>query len=73
MFGGFAITAITYFIIIKGLKGTPFYSGLKGILEGNTAVIIAGSFAVWTAISHFLIKLFKVNILVLIIGVGTFL
>ena len=25
LFGGFAITAITYFIIIKGMKGTPFY------------------------------------------------
>ncbi|CAL2104007.1 putative low-affinity inorganic phosphate transporter [Tenacibaculum sp. 190130A14a] len=72
LFGGFAITAITYFIIIKGLKGTPFYSNLKGILEGNTAMIIAGSFIMWTAISHLLIKLFKVNILVLIIGVGTF-
>lgn len=72
LFGGFAITAITYFIIIKGLKGTPFYGSLKGILEGNTALIIAGSFAVWTAISHLLMKLFKVNILVLIIGVGTF-
>lgn len=72
LFGGFAITAITYFIIIKGLKGTPFYGNLKGILEGNTALIIAGSFAFWTAISHLLIKLFKLNILVLIIGVGTF-
>ena len=32
LFGGFAITAITYFIIIKGLKGTPFYSNVKGLL-----------------------------------------
>ncbi len=72
LFGGFAITSITYFIIIKGLKGTQFYSSLKGILEGNTFEIIAISFVVWTLISHLIRKFFKVNILVLIIGVGTF-
>ena len=29
LFGGFAITAITYFIFVKGLKGTPFYGDVK--------------------------------------------
>lgn len=72
LFGGFAITAITYFIIIKGLKGTPFYSGVKGLIENNTLAIVAGSFLLWTAISNFLIKIFKINILVLIIAIGTF-
>ena len=72
LFGGFAITAITYFIIIKGLKGTDFYGSIKGILEGNTFQIIGTSFLIWTAISHLLIKLFKLNILVIIIGIGTF-
>ena len=36
LFGGFAITAITYFIIIKGMKGTPFYKDIKFLIEGNT-------------------------------------
>ncbi|OSY87176.1 phosphate:sodium symporter [Tenacibaculum holothuriorum] len=72
LFGGFAITAITYFIIIKGLKGTPFYGNLKDILEGNTSAIIAGSFVLWSSISYTLIKFFKANILVIIIAVGTF-
>jgi phosphate/sulfate permease len=72
LFGGFAITAITYFIIIKGLKGTPFYGNLKGLIEGNTAAIILGSFVLWSAISYALIKFFKINILVAIIAVGTF-
>ena len=72
LFGGFAITAITYFIIIKGLKGTDFYGSIKSILEGNTIEIIAISFLIWTILSSILIKVFKVNILVLIIGVGTF-
>jgi phosphate/sulfate permease len=72
LFGGFAITAITYFIIIKGLKGTPFYASLKGLLEGNTAAIIAGSFVLWSGVSYMLIKVFKINVLVTIIAVGTF-
>ena len=72
LFGGFAITAITYFIIIKGMKGTPFYKDVKHLIEGNTILIIAGSFVVWSAISQVLIKAFKINILKLIIGIGTF-
>jgi len=72
LFGGFAITAITYFIIIKGLKGTPFYSNIKFLIEGNTVTIIAASFVAWSLISQLLIQAFKINILKLIIGVGTF-
>ncbi|MGG6229913.1 inorganic phosphate transporter [Tenacibaculum sp. SDUM215027] len=72
LFGGFAITAITYFIFVKGMKGTPFYKDIKHLIEGNTLVIIAGGFVFWSAISQVLIHFFKVNILKLIIGVGTF-
>ena len=72
LFGGFAITAISYFIIIKGLKGTPFYGDLKHILEYDVYALIGGSFLIWALISFVLIKLFKLNILKLIIGVGTF-
>ena len=72
LFGGFAITAITYFIIIKGMKGTPFYNDVKFLIEGNTYAIIGGSFVVWSIISQLLIQVFKINILKLIIGVGTF-
>ena len=72
LFGGFAITAITYFIIIKGMKGTPFYKDIKFLIEGNSLSIITGSFVAWSIISQILIKAFKVNILKLIIGVGTF-
>ena len=72
LFGGFAITAITYFIIIKGMKGTPFYGNVKGLIEGNALVIIAGSFVTWSIISQLLIQFLKVNVLKLIIGIGTF-
>lgn len=72
LFGGFAITAITYFIIIKGLKGTDFYDNIAHIMEGNTVEIIGISFLVWTLLSYLITKIFKLNILVLIIGIGTF-
>jgi len=72
LFGGFAITAITYFIIIKGMKGTPYYKDVKYLIEDNTLSIIAGSFLLWTIISQVFIKLFNLNVLKLIIGIGTF-
>jgi len=72
LFGGFAITAITYFIIIKGMKGTPYYKDVKFLIEDNTLSIIAGSFLLWTIISQVFIKILKLNVLKLIIGIGTF-
>lgn len=72
LFGGFAITAISYFIIIKGLKGTPFYDNIKYLLEYNTYVLLAVNFVFWSLVSLLFIKILKINILKLIIGVGTF-
>ena len=72
LFGGFAITAITYFIIIKGMKGTPYYNDVKYLIEDNTLSIIVGSFLFWTIISQVFIKFFNLNVLKLIIGIGTF-
>ncbi len=72
LFGGFAITAITYFIFIKGLKGTPFYKDIKYLVEGNTLQIMAVSFILWTMISQALISFFKLNIFIFIVGIGTF-
>lgn len=72
LFGGFALTSIIYFIIIKGLKGTPFYADIQHLLEYNIFILVGANFAVWTILSFILIGLLKVNILKLIIGVGTF-
>ncbi|WP_038268589.1 inorganic phosphate transporter [Zhouia amylolytica] len=72
LFGGAALTAITYFIFMKGLKGTPYYSDLKGILEGNELMIIAGSLVVWSLFSFIYMNIIKKNILVLVIIIGTF-
>ena len=72
VFGGFALTAITYFIFIKGLKGTDYYAEIKPYIEGKTVLIIAISFMIWTILSYIVVQLFKKNIYKLIIGVGTF-
>jgi len=72
IFGGVALTAITYFIFLKGLKGTPYYKELKGLLEGNEAYIILGSFVFWTLFSYLFEKITKKTVLLFVIAVGTF-
>ncbi len=72
LFGGIALAAITYFIFIKGLKGTDYYKEIAPMIEGRTLVIVLISLVVWTLISYILMIAAKVNIYKLIILVGTF-
>lgn len=73
VFGGISLTAISYFIFIKGLQGTPFYHVFEGFLENNNLwLIIGGGFVFWTLFSHLFIRVFKRNVLVVVIGAGTF-
>jgi len=72
LFGGGALTAITYFIFMKGLKGTPYYGQVKDLLEGNEVMIIGVSFVLWTALSQLYVGVLKKNIFIPIIAVGTF-
>ncbi len=72
IFGGFAINAITYFIFVKGMKGTPFYGKVKHLIEGNTLEIVIYGFVFWALLSFLLIKLFRINILKVIVIIGTF-
>ncbi|NMH89168.1 inorganic phosphate transporter [Flavivirga algicola] len=72
IFGGISLAAITYFIFLKGLKGTPYYKDLKGLLEGNELFIILGSIVFWTLFSFAFQKIFKKTILIVVIAIGTF-
>jgi phosphate/sulfate permease len=73
LFGGLAITAITFFILIKGLKGVSFISKeTYGLIQANQLMIIAINFVFFTLFSQLLISVFKVNILRVIIIIGTF-
>ncbi|AZJ34189.1 inorganic phosphate transporter [Tenacibaculum singaporense] len=72
LFGGGALTAITYFIFMKGLKGTPYYKDIKGVLEGNEIMIIFISFIALTILSQIYMSVLKKNIFIPIIAIGTF-
>lgn len=73
LFGGIAASAITYFIFIKGLKGTSFIPGdIKEFVFTNTTMIVAISFVFWTALCAVITQAFKVNIYKFIIAIGTF-
>ncbi|MBP4141238.1 inorganic phosphate transporter [Flavobacterium sp. I-SCBP12n] len=73
IFGGVAITAITFFILIKGLKGVSFISSEQfEWIDKHQFLILAVNFAVFLILSQILISYFKVNILRVIILIGTF-
>ncbi|SNR41469.1 Phosphate transporter family protein [Lutibacter agarilyticus] len=72
VFGSVALTAITYFIFMKGLKGTPFYQDIEGVLAGNEMYIIFISFVLWSLISFFYSAISKKNNLILVVIIGTF-
>ena len=72
LFSGMALTAITYFIFMKGLKGTAYYKDIAGLMAGNEVYHIIISFVFWTVLSFVLTKFLKFNLYKIIITVGTF-
>ncbi|CAM3362361.1 inorganic phosphate transporter [Aequorivita lipolytica] len=72
IFGGLALTCISYFILVKGLKGTPFYGSFKSVIDGDPWLIIGGGFIFWTVFSQLFMMVFKKSILIIVIAVGTF-
>ncbi|MBI9060221.1 MAG: inorganic phosphate transporter [Labilibaculum sp.] len=73
IFGGFAITAITYFILIKGAKGSSFISKeTLSWIQDNTFTIITVCFVGWTVVLQALVWFIRLNILKVIVLVGTF-
>ncbi|MBR8534663.1 inorganic phosphate transporter [Carboxylicivirga sediminis] len=73
IWGGIAITAITYFILIKGAKGASFMdSATKDWIKSNGLTIIAISMVGWTFLLQILKLVFKVDILKIIVLTGTF-
>ena len=73
IFGGVAISAITFFILIKGLKGVSFISATQfEWIDKHQFLILGVNFVVFTLLSQILISYFKINILRVIIIIGTF-
>ena len=81
IFGGIAMTAITYFILAKGIKGTPFADNtyaflgsmsLKEYIATQSNNVIGISLVLWTSLSMLGVYLFRTDIYKSIIIVGTF-
>ena len=81
LFGGLSLAAISNFILIKGIKGTPYagieFDTLDGLtinafLEANTFLVNLFSLLFWYLFSYFLMRVLRVDIYKVIIGVGTF-
>jgi len=81
LFGGIALTAMVYFILMKGIKGADIAkqsfdiiggSTIKDYLENNVLSIVTVSFILWSLLSYIFVRFLKTNIYKLIIIVGTF-
>lgn len=73
LWGGCALTAITYFILIKGAKGASFISPeIVAWLTTHTFAVLLGSFLGSAIILEALLLFSRINILKLIVLAGTF-
>jgi len=79
IYGGLAITAITYFILVKGISDSSFaeikVTGDETIsdwVNHNTVKVMLASFIGWAIIMQILNWLFNVKILKVVVLVGTF-
>ena len=72
IWGGVALTAITYFAVFKGLKGSVLVSdNMINYLDNNMSTALLYTMAGWTVIMAILQHIFKVNILKIIVLSGT--
>lgn len=79
-FGGFAITVISYFILIKGIDGSSFASIPVGSSEiplaqwvkTNTISLLLLSFLGWSALMQILMWVANTDILKIVVLAGTF-
>lgn len=73
LWGGFALTAIFFFILVKGAKNMPFMTdSTKDFISNNTFLVIGINFVFWTLLLQLLNWLTKINIFKVIVLTGTF-
>ncbi|HOC85359.1 MAG TPA: inorganic phosphate transporter [Prolixibacteraceae bacterium] len=80
VFGGIAITMISYFILIKGIDGSSFAAipvGGEGIplsvwIGTHKSFLLLLSFVGWTLVLQVLYWLFRIDILTVVVLAGTF-
>lgn len=73
IWGGFALTVILYFLLIKGAKGSTLISSeMLIVIKENTTKIMLCSFVGWTILFQVLLLFTRINILKITVLVGTF-
>jgi len=80
VFGGLAITLISYFILIKGIDGSSFASipvgrpavSLSDWIGSHSGLLLLFSLVIWIVLLQILYWLFKVDILKIVVLAGTF-
>jgi len=73
IWGGFAITAILFFLLIKGAKGSTLISAeMLASIKENTARALLISFVGWTLLFQLLTMFTRVNVMKITVLVGTF-
>ncbi|GMN10245.1 inorganic phosphate transporter [Croceitalea sp. MTPC9] len=73
IFGGLAITAIIYFIIVKGLKSAALFDeSIIQFISESPELFIAGNLVFWTLLSWVFSTFLKWNIYTVVIILGTF-
>lgn len=73
IWGGFSLTAMTYFLLIKGVKEASFMSEETiSWVHNNTATILLYSFIGLTILMQLLYWIFRIKILKVIVLVGLF-
>lgn len=73
IFGGVAISAIIYFILIKGLKSASIFDpSVSEFVANNTYAFLLGNIIFWTLLSLLVSFFLKWNIYTVVIVLGTF-
>ena len=73
IFGGLAITAIVYFILVKGLKSAALFDGaISEFVATQPELFLLANFVFWTVVSYLFATMGRLNIYRLVIGFGTF-
>jgi len=73
LWGGFAITTILYFLLIKGAKGSTLISpDMLDFIQAHTTRILLISFAGWSILFQILVMFTRANILKITVLAGTF-
>lgn len=72
LFGGFSVTCIIWFLLIKGMKGSSLMTPeLDHFIKENTWGLLS-SFMVVSTVLMFILSYLKVNVLKIVVMLGTF-